>query len=272
MLMGKDSGVEREIDIVVRQHTGQYELFVAIDCKDYKRRVDVKAVEAFLGLVADVGAHKGAMVASKGFTGAAKTRARNAGIDLYSLIDAQEHEWQSYVTIPMVVEDTSIDHYSLTFSTTKQFRLRPQDFRELVLYRADGSEIGVVRELVARAWEDEAIPQTPGEHRGVPLSPDATHVMTGGVLYSLDVRANVHVSRTLYFGHLPLSEVQGFSDELDGGLITKSFTTAALVYADMHKEWQVIASLRDLAITPLLTLCVSTSYLDSQEDGGPDGS
>ena len=103
-------------------------------------------MEAFLGLVADVGAHKGAMVASKGFTGAAKTRARNAGIDLYSLIDAQDHEWQSYVTIPMVVEDTSIDHYSLTFSTTKQFRLRPQDFRELVLYRADGSEIGVVRE------------------------------------------------------------------------------------------------------------------------------
>ena len=271
MLMGKDSGVEREIDIVVRQRTGQYELFVAIDCKDYKRRVDVKAVEAFLGLVADVGAHKGAMVASRGFTEAAKTRARNAGIDLYSLIDAQEHEWQSYVTIPMVVEDTSIDHYTLTFSTTKQFRLRPQDFRELVLYRADGSEIGVVRELVARAWEDEAIPQTPGEHRGVPLSADATHVMTGGVLYSLDVRANVHVSRTLYFGHLPLSEVQGFSDELDGGLITRSFTTAALVYADMHKEWQVIASLRDLAITPLLTLCVSTSYLDSQEDGGPDG-
>ena len=65
--------------------------------------------------------------------------------------------------------------------------------------------------------------------------------MTGGVLYSLDVRANVHVSRTLYFGHLPLSEVQGFSDELDGGLITKSFTTSPLVYSDMHKEWQVIA-------------------------------
>ena len=40
-VMGRRSGVEREIDIVVRMKAGQYNLFVAIDCKDYKRNVDV---------------------------------------------------------------------------------------------------------------------------------------------------------------------------------------------------------------------------------------
>ena len=92
-IRGRRSKVEREIDIVVRTHAGQYELFVAIDCKDYKRRVNVKDVEAFVGLAKDVGANKAAIVAASGFTAAAKNRARDAGVDLYTLIDAEAHEW-----------------------------------------------------------------------------------------------------------------------------------------------------------------------------------
>ena len=117
-VMGRRSGVEREIDIVVRMKAGQYNLFVAIDCKDYKRNVDVKAVEEFIGLARDVGANKGAMVASRGFSNAAKNRARGAGVDLYRLVDAEADEWRAYVTIPVLVEDVSIETFSLSFSVT----------------------------------------------------------------------------------------------------------------------------------------------------------
>jgi len=258
---------ERQIDIVVRMKAGQYDLFVAIDCKDYKRKVDVKAVEEFIGLSKDVGANKGAIVAWNGFTDAAKQRARNAGIDLYRLVDAESHEWRSFVTIPVLVEDIGIKVFSLSFLTTGPFRIVQQDLREMTLYRADGSEIGVVRDLLVRGWNGEVIPHQPGEHRNLPLADEATHIMTDGVLYAVNVMANVTVTKTLYFGHLPLKEVQGFADELDGTLITRSITTADLDFATMHKDWQIIQSIEELAVKPLFTMGVSSLYRTREDPG-----
>ena len=77
-LVGK-SGSKRQIDILIEEETGQFKLRIAIECKDYKNPVDIKDVETFLGLLSDVGAHKGAMVAANGFTAAARERALNAG-------------------------------------------------------------------------------------------------------------------------------------------------------------------------------------------------
>src|ERR1700690_1843461 len=76
-LRGKRSGIERQIDILVKQTVGQYEIQIIIDCKDYKKPVDVKDLEAFMGMVEDVGANKGAMVAPAGFTSTAKQRAKD---------------------------------------------------------------------------------------------------------------------------------------------------------------------------------------------------
>jgi hypothetical protein len=62
---------------LVRHKIGQYEMLIALDCKDHARPVDVTGVEALLGLVKDdVGAHKGALICPRGFSAAAKEMAR----------------------------------------------------------------------------------------------------------------------------------------------------------------------------------------------------
>src|SRR5436190_8121731 len=98
-LPGK-SGALRQVDILIEQRTGQYELRIIVDCKDYKNPVDIKDVETFLGLLSDVGAHKGAMIAANGFTTAAKERAASAGVDLFRLLDTRNQKWPSYVSVP----------------------------------------------------------------------------------------------------------------------------------------------------------------------------
>src|SRR6201999_461996 len=100
-LKGK-AGAPRQVDILIEQRAGQYDLRIVVDCKDYKTPADIKDVETFLGLLSDVGAHKGAMVAANGFTTAAKERAASAGIDLFRLVDTADHKWRSYVSIPAV--------------------------------------------------------------------------------------------------------------------------------------------------------------------------
>jgi hypothetical protein len=100
MLDGRNSKIKRQIDVLVRERVGQYEIQIIIDCKDYNRPVDIKAVEEFYGTQCDVGAQKGVLVCPKGFTAAAKTRAAGLQIDLYSPFDTDAHKWQVKATIP----------------------------------------------------------------------------------------------------------------------------------------------------------------------------
>jgi hypothetical protein len=111
------------------------------------------------------------MIVARGFSEAAKNRARDAGVNLYRLIDAEAHEWQSYVTLPTVVENYRISKFNLTLSGTGPIRIAPQDFQNMVLYRADGLPSDIVRNLLARRWNEELIPHEPGEHEGATKAP-----------------------------------------------------------------------------------------------------
>jgi hypothetical protein len=76
-LPGRLSGAERQVDVYVRGTFADRvgEATMAVDCKCFTRNVDVKAVEAFIGLVNDVGTDFGLIVTTEGFSGAAKKRA-----------------------------------------------------------------------------------------------------------------------------------------------------------------------------------------------------
>jgi hypothetical protein len=98
-LPSRSSKGTRQLDVLLRQRVGQYEMNIALECKDYNRPVDVKGVEEFHGLLQDVGANKGAMVCPRGFTQGAKDRATGLEIDLYSPIDTDPHKWQVRVEV-----------------------------------------------------------------------------------------------------------------------------------------------------------------------------
>jgi Restriction endonuclease len=103
-LDGRLSRTKRQIDVLVRERIGQYEIQIIIDCKDHNRPVDVKGVEEFDGLFRDVGAQKGVLVCPNGFTETAKVRAEGLQIDLYSPFDTDAHKWQIRATIPALCD------------------------------------------------------------------------------------------------------------------------------------------------------------------------
>jgi hypothetical protein len=75
-LPGRFSEIDRQIDVIVR---GKFpplgeELVLIVDCKCFSRRIDVGDMEAFVGLVEDVGALLGLLVTNVGFSEAAKRR------------------------------------------------------------------------------------------------------------------------------------------------------------------------------------------------------
>jgi hypothetical protein len=78
-IMGSISGVPRQIDVLIdaRWEEGA-ERRIIFDAKLRKRKVDVKDVESFEGMMRDVRASRGVLLCSSGYTKAALARAQQS--------------------------------------------------------------------------------------------------------------------------------------------------------------------------------------------------
>ena len=99
---GKKSGVIRQIDVLVSVREP-----VVVDCKCYRRKVHVKDVEAFLGMLDDLCVEFGILVTTRGYSKAALSRAKNdpRNIDLQILTPDRLSEYQ-HVGAPLIWKDS----------------------------------------------------------------------------------------------------------------------------------------------------------------------
>ncbi|MDE1240526.1 restriction endonuclease [Vibrio aestuarianus] len=72
---GLYSNVDRQIDILIEQYIAGNRMVIAVDGKYFNKKVDVKCVESYIGMLEDIGAHKGLLISKEGFTEAAYNRA-----------------------------------------------------------------------------------------------------------------------------------------------------------------------------------------------------
>lgn len=77
MIPGRFSEIERQIDVAGRATLMGRSMLGVVDCKCYSKRVDIKDVEAVIGLAADVRADIALIVTTAGYSDAALARAHN---------------------------------------------------------------------------------------------------------------------------------------------------------------------------------------------------
>jgi hypothetical protein len=96
-LPGQLSGVGRQIDVLIDASVAGQPFRTVVDAKMYNRPIDVKDVKEFLGMVEDVGAQRGMMVTTIGYTPAAQERAhhdaRDIELDVMSLAEFQKFQY-----------------------------------------------------------------------------------------------------------------------------------------------------------------------------------
>lgn len=221
-LKDRDSEQSRQVDVLVRQKIGQYDITIAIDCKDYAQPVDVKGVEEFRGLVADIGANKGAMVAP--------------------------HKWRVSASIPTLCDfrGASIS-FSLSESSPGPFRI-PLDFWETMgVYDENGKLLGTPVATAINRWNNAEYPTSPGQHNDVPLFPTAkTFVDNGyGKRVPVSLTVSLIVRQQLYLGRLPLVKIRGLKDEHTGGIVTNAFTTGDVSAEEIVQNWLLVESEAD---------------------------
>ena len=94
--LGRKSGVDRQIDIYAVGPFGrniQQGITAMFDCKRYSRKVNVKHVDAFIGMWDDVGTHLAFIVTTAGFTPAAQARADAAKVFAWHIPEEPKHEY-----------------------------------------------------------------------------------------------------------------------------------------------------------------------------------
>lgn len=75
-IVGRITGSSRQIDVLIEARHGPDERRIIVDAKKQRRKLDVTDVEAFRGLMEDVGATHGYLVCPNGYTKAAEVRAQ----------------------------------------------------------------------------------------------------------------------------------------------------------------------------------------------------
>ncbi len=76
-LIGRYSQKERQVDILIKQKIDKNEVYTAIDCKNYAKKIDIKCVESFIAMLEDLNVDKGILITNIGYSKAALKRAYN---------------------------------------------------------------------------------------------------------------------------------------------------------------------------------------------------
>jgi hypothetical protein len=95
---GRISGRRRQIDVLIEaRHDTDFSRRVIVDAKQKKRKIDVKEVEAFRGMMDDVEATHGYLICPSGHTKAAERRAQSAVsiclVPLDRILDFNPETW-----------------------------------------------------------------------------------------------------------------------------------------------------------------------------------
>ena len=256
-LEGRATRRKRQVDVLVTQQVGQYEIRIVIECKDYTRPVDVKGVEGFYGLLGDVGGQKGVLVCPSGFTQTAKARAEGLQIDLYSPVDTDPHKWQARVAVPALCDFRSAAmSFGIRTSGTFPFEM-PFDFHQKTqLYDDEGNERGTALANAVEKWNNGTYPTEVGEHHDLPVLNEMTvNTDNGhGMIVPADFTVSLLVQKELYFGQFPITQLSGFKDELRGGIITNAFTVGLLSPDEVERNWKRIADVDAAPVKPVVTL------------------
>lgn len=260
-ILGQDSKTERQIDISIKRSVGQFSVLIIIDCKAYTSPVDVKDVGEFISLVKDVRANKGAIVSSAGFTPAAIEMAKTHGIDTLRHVDTSNIDWKTYVTIPVLLERTFLKGYQFSFTNfqTLPIEIGQIDPAYLEISDSNDAHLGFIRDIIANKWNNEEIPQTPGE---VNLTiGQGVFINTTRGKFKTDIAATLTVAKEYYFGGLPI-EAKGFYNEQTGTITTRQLITDKLepylIETGQVEGWQKIEDPTKLAVQPV----IGTGYSD----------
>lgn len=107
-IIGQISAGKRQIDVAVIALENKTRPFISVESKYYARKINIKDVEAFIGMQQDIGSRYAIMVAPRGFTPMAHQRIRGTNIELLTMpiTEAERLNWREVVRKEFRLDET----------------------------------------------------------------------------------------------------------------------------------------------------------------------
>ena len=116
-IVGVNSEGSRQIDILITGEIAGFKIKVVIDCKHFSRKVGVKTVESFIGMLADVQASKGVIITNIGYTKGAIKRAKRDSRDIQlDIVDFEDLPQFSGVSDAVISKWNDVERMAAIFS------------------------------------------------------------------------------------------------------------------------------------------------------------
>jgi len=262
-ILGKISKRKRQIDVLVQQNIGNYPVNIVIECKDFKKPLTVKQVEATIGLMQDVGANIGVIVAAHGFTKSALAVGKNAQLKLYKLIDAGNHDWKTDIGLPAVCFVKNLNQFNFVITYLGNDRI-PIDHSRM-LYNNQGQELGFAEDVLVDWWLTDQNEIPAGVHESVDFITSDIFFLIEDKLFPVKFSASLLVEEIIYFRRWPLTAISGFEDQTNKEIITRGFTLGNLTIDELKNNWIKIKDARELSIKPVITMHITTCALLSKD-------
>ncbi len=110
---------DREVDVAVRGTVDGAPHFIHIECKDWKRPVDIQAIDNLDSKRHDLSADAAILYSNSGFTKNALRKAERVGIDAVSAIAAGNQLVRPVIERELVAKRLSVDSFQMTLYPSK---------------------------------------------------------------------------------------------------------------------------------------------------------
>lgn len=263
-IVGKLSGRKRQIDVSIRRKDPDF--LGIIDAKDYKRPATIDRVDALSSVVREVEAQYGALVCSGGFSNSIHQYARNCGISLLNVHDAQSANWSLELKIPILWHELTPEVQMVGEFNFEPGDLLAMDEQHGPQVTTDGGNTTLQPfETFRSMWNQGTLPSVePGSKRYV----FSNQSVEAGVRDASGARQLRPVTRygfayivhsSTWLGKFQPEECRGLVDYLNDQAFTASYLPESALPMKRDKDWEQVEDVGKLAITATQTVVVGTA-------------
>jgi phosphoribosylanthranilate isomerase len=260
-ILGRNTGIERQIDVSIRANVAGHDLLIIVQAKDYNRRADINVVGEFASVVDDVRASKGVLVCRSGFTEDAQKYARNLGIDLCNLHDAESRKWALDIKLPLLWIDylPELDiHFEAYFEAGDSLSQNPQEW----IFSANGGKSRILLfDTFEKNWNAGRLDRTVGVTHTISLAQQGIQLLVdNGNWRSVNFLVlRYEVSRKAWLGYFSPKECRGILNLLEDSFRASYFNIGEVPLI-RDESWQPIDDPDKLAIDTKGTLITTEGW------------
>ncbi|MFD2935466.1 restriction endonuclease [Spirosoma flavum] len=142
-IVGKISGISRQIDVTIRGKIKGIEILYLVQCKDKTRAADIIIVGEFASVVDDLGATRGFLICAGGFAKTIHIYAQKKNIDLFTIQDINHPKWKVKIQISVLYKKNKSTEINMDISYMEDYLPKPIDSFSLTRHKKNFKRVSI---------------------------------------------------------------------------------------------------------------------------------